>query len=295
MVFEGEGISAESPTIVKEPIHYWMKSFEESPSLIGLGCTTLCEDRVRGAETLLTLETVEKNLVLPVSRILKSGTVLMAARLDRQRREEEQKNRSSKKAQDAEHALLNKATTPQTSSQQMSGSLKSMKEKASQADKNSKEESSLQSAGPGGELTAGFLLKRSAQTDSWKRRWFVLNEKTGKLGYTKKPEERHFRGVIALEVVIPHPWFKAISLNRKAVEHVMLKPGRGIHSYRAEMGYAITPNYWKMGLTTQAVMHALQLGFKDLLVQGVEALVLPDNTASQRVLEKAVFFPRMEC
>ena len=107
---------------------------------------------------------------------------------------------------------------------------------------------------------AGFILKKSAKTNGWSRRWFVLNEKTGKvckigskpaklkltctnwgsmisrhvnscdiihlviadvatsinvivicriyfdlsfilqLGYTKKQEERHFRGVITLEV-----------------------------------------------------------------------------------------------
>nr|TKR97159.1 hypothetical protein D5086_0000216390 [Populus alba] len=45
----------------------------------------------------------------------------------------------------------------------------------------------------------GFLSKKSAKTNGWRKRWFVLNEKTGKLGYTKKQEERHFRGVITLE------------------------------------------------------------------------------------------------
>ncbi|KAK4391296.1 Dynamin-2A [Sesamum angolense] len=44
-----------------------------------------------------------------------------------------------------------------------------------------------------------FLMKRSGKRNGWSRKWFVLNEKTGKLGYTKKQEERHFRGVITLE------------------------------------------------------------------------------------------------
>eukprot|EP01018_Ginkgo_biloba_P015203 Gb_11116 [translate_table: standard] len=64
MVAEGEDISVESPTTMKEPIHCWMKSFEESPGLIGLGCTTLCKDRIRGAETLLTFDAAGKNLVI---------------------------------------------------------------------------------------------------------------------------------------------------------------------------------------------------------------------------------------
>ncbi|KAK9200198.1 hypothetical protein WN944_015394 [Citrus x changshan-huyou] len=91
------------------------------------------------------------------------------------------------------------ATSPQTGGQQTGGSLKAMKDKSSQAEKEANEASALKTAGPEGEITAGFLLKKSAKTNGWSKRWFVLNEKTGKLGYTKKQEERHFRGVIALE------------------------------------------------------------------------------------------------
>jgi len=31
-------------------------------------------------------------------------------------------------------------------------------------------------------MFTGFLLKKSAKTNGWSRRWFVLNEKTGKVG-----------------------------------------------------------------------------------------------------------------
>ncbi|CAI9115168.1 OLC1v1016006C1 [Oldenlandia corymbosa var. corymbosa] len=120
---------------------------------------------------------------------------LVQRRMDRQRREEEQKIRS-KKPVDAEQSILNRATSPQTGSQQSGGSLKSMKDKSGQ---DKEEGPALKTAGAEGEITAGFLLKRSAKTNGWSRRWFVLNEKTGKLGYTKKQEERHFRGVITLE------------------------------------------------------------------------------------------------
>ncbi|KAK9161973.1 hypothetical protein Syun_002875 [Stephania yunnanensis] len=121
---------------------------------------------------------------------------LVQRRMERQRREEEQKNRVSKKGFEAEQAILNRATSPQTG-----GSLKSMKEKdkSNQPEKDSQEGSALKTTGPGGEITAGYLLKKSAKTNGWSRRWFVLKEKGGKLGYTKKQEERHFRGVINLE------------------------------------------------------------------------------------------------
>ncbi|KAB5563640.1 hypothetical protein DKX38_003694 [Salix brachista] len=123
---------------------------------------------------------------------------LILIRMDRQRREDELKNKSSKKAVDTEQSILNRATSPQTG-QQSGGSLKSMKEKSNQQDKDAPEGSALKTAGPGGEITAGFLLKKSGKLNGWSRRWFVLNEKTGKLGYTKKQEERQFRGVITLE------------------------------------------------------------------------------------------------
>ncbi|XP_051139638.1 dynamin-2A-like [Andrographis paniculata] len=135
---------------------------------------------------------------------------LVQRRMDRQRREEELKGRSSKKASDAEQSMLNRASSPQTGSQPSGWSLKSLRENKSNQqdtdkdkdkdkDKEAQEGSSLKTAGPEGEITAGFLLKRSAKKDGWSKRWFVLNEKTGKLGYTKKQEERHFRGVITLE------------------------------------------------------------------------------------------------
>ncbi|KAK7376395.1 hypothetical protein VNO78_34680 [Psophocarpus tetragonolobus] len=123
---------------------------------------------------------------------------LVQRRMERQRREEELKNRSSKKALEAEQSILNRATSPQAN-QQSGGNLKSMKEKSSQQDKDTQEGSGLKTAGPEGEITAGYLLKKSGKGSDWSRRWFVLNEKTGKLGYTKKQEERHFRGVITLE------------------------------------------------------------------------------------------------
>ncbi|XP_057542851.1 dynamin-2B-like isoform X1 [Amaranthus tricolor] len=127
---------------------------------------------------------------------------LVQRRMERQRREEELKGRSSKKGLEAEQSMLNRAKSPLTGSQQ-----KSMKDSKSDKDKDKdkvkdkegQEGSGLKTAGPEGEITAGFLLKKSAKTNSWSRRWFVLNEKTGKLGYTEKQEERHFRGVITLE------------------------------------------------------------------------------------------------
>ncbi|KAI7733531.1 hypothetical protein M8C21_012934, partial [Ambrosia artemisiifolia] len=150
--------------------------------------TTALEGFKSEAKTMVTALVDMERVFVPPQHFIR----LVQRRMDRQRREEEIKTKSSKKAVDAEQSLLNRSASPQTG-----GNLKSMKD--TKQDKDAQEESTLKTAGPEGEITAGFLLKKSAKTNGWSRRWFVLNEKTGKLGYTKKQEERNFRGVITLE------------------------------------------------------------------------------------------------
>ncbi|XP_076905534.1 dynamin-2A-like [Bidens hawaiensis] len=150
--------------------------------------TTALEGFKNDAKTMVTALVDMERVFVPPQHFIR----LVQRRMERQRREEEIKTKSSKKAVDAEQSLLNRSASPQTG-----GNLKSMKD--TKQDKDAQEESSLKTAGPEGEITAGFLLKKSAKTNGWSRRWFVLNEKTGKLGYTKKQEERNFRGVITLE------------------------------------------------------------------------------------------------
>ncbi|XP_077217503.1 dynamin-2A-like [Tasmannia lanceolata] len=162
--------------------------------VVAIATTALDGFRNEAKKMVVALVDMERAFVPPQHFIR-----LVQRRMDRQRREEELKNRSSKKGHEAEQTILNRATSPQTGAQQTGGSLKSMKEKSSQPEKDSKEGSALQTAGTEGEITAGFILKKSAKTNGWSRRWFVLNAKTGKLGYTKKQEERHFRGVVTLE------------------------------------------------------------------------------------------------
>ncbi|XP_044475039.1 dynamin-2A-like [Mangifera indica] len=162
--------------------------------VVAIASAALDEFKNEAKKMVVALVDMERAFVPPQHFIR-----LVQRRMERQRREEEVKNRSSKKGHEAEQAVLNRATSPQTGVQQSGGSLKSMKDKAGQAEKEANESSALKTAGPEGEITAGFLLKKSAKTNGWSKLWFVLNEKTGKLGYTKKQEERHFRGVITLE------------------------------------------------------------------------------------------------
>jgi RimJ/RimL family protein N-acetyltransferase len=53
-----------------------------------------------------------------------------------------------------------------------------------------------------------------------------------------------------------------------------------------EVGFLLARPFWGRGYATEAAQAALQLGFTDLCLNYIIALVHPDNLASQRVIEK---------
>uniref|UniRef100_A0ACD5X586 Uncharacterized protein n=1 Tax=Avena sativa TaxID=4498 RepID=A0ACD5X586_AVESA len=94
------------------------------------------------------------------------------------------------------------------------------------------------------------------------------------------------------DTVLPHPWFRAICLSGDgddrpvAVGAVSLEPTAD--RCRGELGYVVARAHWGTGVATAAVKRALAAVFGE--VEGlarVEALVDVDNSASQRVAEKA--------
>ncbi|CAM6079306.1 unnamed protein product [Sphagnum tenellum] len=153
--------------------------------IVAIASASLDEYRVESKKMVIALVDMERSFIPPQHFIR-----LVQRRLDRLRREDELKNRGSKKAQDVEQSLLSRATAP-TNLAGTGGSLKSMK------DMDGKDvPSTLQTIG---DHSAGYLLKRSAKNGDWNKRWFVLNEKTHRLSYTEKPEDRNFHGVITLD------------------------------------------------------------------------------------------------
>lgn len=56
---------------------------------------------------------------------------------------------------------------------------------------------------------------------------------------------------------------------------------------RVEVGYTISRAYWNHGLATEALQAVIQFGFEKMELVRMEAVVLPENIASARVLEKA--------
>ncbi|KAB2625433.1 hypothetical protein D8674_017093 [Pyrus ussuriensis x Pyrus communis] len=77
------------------------------------------------------------------------------------------------------------------------------------------------------------------------------------------------------DVVVPHPWFKAICLDNRPI---------------GELGYVLGSKYWGKGIASQAVKLVADTIFKEWThLDRLEALVDVDNVGSQRLLEKVGF------
>jgi len=65
----------------------------------------------------------------------------------------------------------------------------------------------------------------------------------------------------------------------------------GFHTryQRASIGYELARNYWRQGIMTEALSAIINLGFGEMEVNRIEAVVMPENTASIIMLEKLGF------
>ncbi|HEY5465331.1 MAG TPA: GNAT family N-acetyltransferase [Hanamia sp.] len=59
--------------------------------------------------------------------------------------------------------------------------------------------------------------------------------------------------------------------------------------YRAEIGYMLLPDYWRQGLTKEAILKITKFGFNELKLHSIEGRITPLNTASAKILESAGF------
>lgn len=65
----------------------------------------------------------------------------------------------------------------------------------------------------------------------------------------------------------------------------------GFHAWykRAGFGYELSRNYWRRGIMTEALSAMIDYGFGELGLNRVEAVIMPGNTASIKLLEKLGF------
>ena len=69
------------------------------------------------------------------------------------------------------------------------------------------------------------------------------------------------------------------------IGHYRIQP----ENHRCEIGYMILPKYNGQGIVTEAIKIVLEYGFDDLQMHSIEAVIDPDNVASERVLQKNGF------
>ena len=59
--------------------------------------------------------------------------------------------------------------------------------------------------------------------------------------------------------------------------------------YKAEIGYELTPEYWRQGLMTEVLQAVVKHGFEKLQLRRIEAFIDPQNISSRKLLEKSGF------
>ena len=59
--------------------------------------------------------------------------------------------------------------------------------------------------------------------------------------------------------------------------------------YSCETGYRFSPAYWHRGYAREALAFGIQLMFEEFHLHRIEATVMPENTASIRLLESLAF------
>jgi len=66
----------------------------------------------------------------------------------------------------------------------------------------------------------------------------------------------------------------------------------GFHPWhmRASIGYELGRPFWRQGIMTEALSAILRLGFTVIGLNRIEAVVMPENQASIKLLEKLGFF-----
>ncbi len=83
-------------------------------------------------------------------------------------------------------------------------------------------------------------------------------------------------------------WAITIKGNPKligVIGHYRIQP----ENHRCEIGYMILPQYNGQGLVTEAVKAVVAYGFDNLQMHSIEAVIDPNNIASERVLQKNGF------
>lgn len=69
------------------------------------------------------------------------------------------------------------------------------------------------------------------------------------------------------------------------IGHYRIKP----EHFRAEIGYMLLPEYHGKGVIIEAIKETVKYGFEIMKLHSIEAVIDPENLASEKVLQKSGF------
>jgi ribosomal-protein-alanine N-acetyltransferase len=69
------------------------------------------------------------------------------------------------------------------------------------------------------------------------------------------------------------------------IGHSRIKP----EHYRAEIGYMLLPEHHGKGIIVEAIKATVKFGFEIMKLHSIEAIIDPENLASEKVLQKSGF------
>ena len=142
--------------------------------------------------------------------------------------------------------------------------------------------------------TERLLLRRVAASDIQEIRELRGNPETMKfiprpLVTTDEEAMEHFKMINEkIENNSGINWAITLKGNPKLIGiigHYRIQP----ENHRCEIGYMILPQYNGQGIVTEAIKAVLEYGFDDLNMHSIEAVIDPENFASERVLIKNGF------
>ena len=140
--------------------------------------------------------------------------------------------------------------------------------------------------------TDRLLLREYVEEDA--DAFFKLNSDPEVLRFV--PDKRLLNVEQARQILIDHPIadYRKYGFGRGAC--ILKSTGEQIGfaglKYLEELGevdvaFRLMRSHWGLGLATEAALAAVRFGFADLDLKRIIGLVMPDNIASVRVLEKA--------
>lgn len=140
-----------------------------------------------------------------------------------------------------------------------------------------------------GPETARLTLRAMTVDDA--EAFYRLNGDPVVMRYTHEPLLRSIEEARA--AIAAYPDFDAVGFGRwgcylketgRMIGFCGLKRLDGLDE--VDLGFRFMPEFWGRGLATEAASASLQFGFNVLKLNRVIGLVLPENAASARVLEK---------